>query len=122
MAELWEVPTGLKLAELQGHTGYIGSVAFSPDGEMLATRGFDGWIMIWNTSSFSRVKKLGGGDSSSLVFTGDGKGLVCGSKLWDLNSDERTMNFRSHAGASLLRSYLPPRRAFGYRQNKGQAT
>src|SRR5262249_44030005 len=39
MVKLWDLPTEKGYAILKGHTGGVFAVAFSPDGELLATAG-----------------------------------------------------------------------------------
>ncbi len=41
VVKLWDVETGRALASLEGHEGFIASLAFSPDGRLLATGGMD---------------------------------------------------------------------------------
>jgi WD40 repeat protein/tRNA A-37 threonylcarbamoyl transferase component Bud32 len=44
---LWQVESGERLCNLSGHTGNVTAIAFSPDGKMLATGGWDRMIKIW---------------------------------------------------------------------------
>jgi WD40 repeat protein len=44
---VWDVSTGRKLRTLNGHKGSVNSVAFSPDGQTLASGSRDGTIKIW---------------------------------------------------------------------------
>jgi WD40 repeat protein len=37
------------LYTLRGHTGWVESVAFSPDGEWIASASLDGAVKIWKT-------------------------------------------------------------------------
>ena len=47
---LWDVATGSNTATLSGHTGWVNSVAFSPDGDMLASGAWDCFINLWDVS------------------------------------------------------------------------
>ncbi|HPD42274.1 MAG TPA: hypothetical protein PLD43_12040, partial [Anaerolineae bacterium] len=44
---LWRVADGRLLRTLEGHTGGVGSVAFSPDGATLASGSRDGTVRLW---------------------------------------------------------------------------
>lgn len=48
---LWEVATGRRLAALYGHTAQINSIAFSPNGRMVATSSWDGTLRVWDAST-----------------------------------------------------------------------
>lgn len=41
-AKLWDVATGNEIRTLKGHTGSVDSMAYSPDGNTIASSGFDG--------------------------------------------------------------------------------
>ena len=45
---LWDVETQVQIANLNGHTGLVHSVAFSEDGHVLASGASDGTVLLWD--------------------------------------------------------------------------
>jgi RNA polymerase sigma factor (sigma-70 family) len=45
---LWEVATGKVRARIKGHAAWVGAVAFSPDGRLLATGSRDTTALVWD--------------------------------------------------------------------------
>ena len=56
MIYLWDVATGAHLHTLTGHTRRIWSVAFSPDGTVLASGADDGTARLWDLSEPDRPR------------------------------------------------------------------
>ena len=48
---LWDVSTGENIHTFWGHTTDVQSLAFSPDGTLLASGGFDGTCLLWNVDT-----------------------------------------------------------------------
>jgi WD40 repeat protein len=82
--------------ELTGHTRFVWSVAFSPDGRTLASGSADSTIILWDLTTPDRVQRRGPplaghfGDVNSVAFSPDGRTLVSGSHdttamLWHLD-------------------------------------
>ena len=88
---LWDTTTGQHLKTLKGHKTGVYTVAFSPDGAMLATASSDGEIRSWDTTTGLLQKILIGHTEIvlSLAFSPNGDTLVSGSNddtvlLWNL--------------------------------------
>ncbi|MBW4623068.1 MAG: AAA-like domain-containing protein [Cyanosarcina radialis HA8281-LM2] len=78
---------------LNGHTGRIYSLSFSPDGQTLASASYDKTIALWNRDG-KLIKTLKGHGERvySLSFSSDSKTIASGSsdrtvRLWDLQGN-----------------------------------
>ena len=73
---------------LKGHSDGVTSIAFSPDGNILASGSNDGTIRLWEASDGSHKSTLEHGGVTSIVFNPDGNILASGSddgtiRLWE---------------------------------------
>ena len=88
---------------LTGHTNSVTSVAFSPDGKLLASGSRDQTIKLWDVASGQAVRTLTGHTDkvTSVAFSPDGKLLASGSddetvKLWDVASGQEVRTLMGH--------------------------
>ena len=81
----------LSLHNLSAHTGCVNTIAFSPDGSILASGGTDQTIKLWSLRGNKLLDTLEGhiDDVNNLMFSHDGTMLASvdkkgGIKLWDV--------------------------------------
>ena len=89
---LWDVATRENIATFR-HTSGVSSVAFSPDGTILASGAFDSAIRLWDVATGENIATLEGHASFvlSIALSRDGTTLASGSSdgtvlLWDLSA------------------------------------
>jgi WD40 repeat protein len=83
---LWDVASGESLGTLDGHTDIVWGVAFSPDGQMLASVSRDATARVWDWRNGTLIKSLDfPGDAVSVSFSPDGRILAVGGVDEPLN-------------------------------------
>jgi WD40 repeat protein len=101
--KLWDVVSGVELRTLKGHTNWIHSVVFAPDGETLASGAVDDTVRLWDVDSGRQLRVFGGHTDQveSVAFSPDGRLLASASwdltvKLWDVANGEELRTLVGH--------------------------
>jgi len=104
--DLWDVETGVKLHTLPKQSDKVRSIAFSPDGKLLASGNEDSMIHLWDVVNKRELEVLPHEHRaaiSALVFSPDGKLLLSGSedntiRLWDVATRQSVGVLAEHQG------------------------
>lgn len=96
---------------LTGHTNIIESVAFSPDGKMLASASGDKTV-IWDVQAVTPKQILVGDESYSVAFSPDSKTLATGGrdnvvKLWDIKTSTLKQSLTGHREHVIAVAFSP---------------
>lgn len=76
---LWNMLTGERMATLRGFGGYVGPMAFSPDGALLAAATDVDHFQIWDVEHLAKLSSLElGGFPSYVQFSPDGRLVAVG--------------------------------------------
>ena len=110
---IYNAQTYQEIALLTGHTGRVTSIAFSPDGSVLASGSQDNTARLWDPMTGEHGLTLTGhtGSVNSVAFSPDGSVLASGSgdwlwketdstvRLWDTVTGEHKITLTGHTGS-----------------------
>ncbi|MBD3325791.1 hypothetical protein GF339_14495 [candidate division KSB3 bacterium] len=113
------LPTGAELRTPQlvvqtGHSKEITSLAFSPDGKVLASSSGDETVTLWHSATGKELRSLSGHSRgvAAVAISPDGTLVASGSwdetvKLWHLPTGQELRTFRGHAGWVVAVAFSP---------------
>lgn len=115
---LWERGTGQPLGRLVGHEMEVTALAFSPDGQTLASAAWDRTVRLWNPRSPQQPPRVlrarGTADSSvhALAYSPDGQTLAAGTReglieLWDVASGRLRQRLTGHQSSLRSLAFSP---------------
>ncbi|MDE0400559.1 MAG: T9SS type A sorting domain-containing protein [Candidatus Poribacteria bacterium] len=100
---IYDAHSGKELRLITGHTSFVLSISYSPDGQTLASGSADNTVRLWNPNTGQHKKTLKGhtGWVRSVAFSPDGQTLASGSydttvRLWDAETGNHTHTLSGH--------------------------
>ncbi len=113
--KLWDVAKRKQRIHFEAHPSDILSLAFSPDGQRLATASADRTTKLWEIARIQERRPVvlkHDGPVISLAFSSDGQTLATGDwtklvKLWDATSGSERTTLRGHSGSIMCVRFSP---------------
>jgi WD40 repeat protein len=115
---VWEIfpePQGRRRFELRGHQGPVYGLAFSPDGEWLASAGWDQAVVVWNLRNGIKIRDFPAAHEEGvwgIDFACCGKVLSTAgqdgvAKVWDAETGAELARFTRHRGTVHVARFVP---------------
>ena len=96
---------GAELRRFEGHTGWVNTVAFSPDGQTALSGSGDATLILWDVATGEALRRFEGhtGGVNGVAFSPDGQTALSGSDdttliLWSVTTGEAIRRFQGHTG------------------------
>ena len=122
---LFDANKGEKKAEWQAHPDGVRAVAFSPDGQTLATAGDDDHVSLWDPATGKEGDRLDlhAKGASVLAFSADGKYLAAGGEageltVWRMSDEDERRRLVGRDGRVGYIAFAPDGNSFLWTQGK----
>lgn len=110
---LYNINTGKEEAFLKGHTELVTSVAYSPDGQTLASASNDWTVRLWDVRSRQHIKTLQAHKApvNTVTYSPDGNTLASGGNdgilLWNVEDWQHRHIFKGKSASTTSLVYSP---------------
>ncbi len=102
--KVWDAATGRELLTLNGHTGWVMGVVFSPDGKRLASTSLDGTVRIWSLTPGQEsltVAAPGADYGTRVAYNPNGQEFATNggdgtATIWNATTGESRLTLRGH--------------------------
>jgi WD40 repeat protein len=111
---IYDPESGSLLKTLIGHEAYVTSITISTDGELIASGGLDGSVIVWDISTSNPLFRLDAHTDAieELTFSPDGKLLVttgadAAMRIWDVASGNMLQEYTDFTGGVTTATFSP---------------
>jgi WD40 repeat protein/transcriptional regulator with XRE-family HTH domain len=113
--KLWDATTGQELITLVGHTDWVQGLAFSPDGNRLASTSLDGTVRIWSLTpgqEMATVMAPPAGYGNRVVYSPNGQEFATNggdgtATIWNARTGESRLTLNGHNDEVMNLAFSP---------------